>query len=85
MLSRRDRVKTYSPAWLGDLAGGLTLSRRIGEGIIIGEGDTECVVIVEESAGGSVTLRLLAGPQVYILRAEIEEDEDEGPGNKGNR
>ena len=84
MLSRRDRVKTYSPAWLGDLAGGLTLRRRIGEGIVIGEGDTDCVVIVEESAGGSVTLRLLAGPQVYILRAEIEEDQDQDQ-EKGNR
>ena len=52
---------------------------------MIGEGDTECIVIVEESAGGSVTLRLLAGPQVYILRAEIEEEEDEGLGTTGNR
>ena len=52
-------------------AGGLWLTRNVGEEIIIGEGEHEVVIVVEAASGGRAQLRILAGPQIKIQRAEL--------------
>lgn len=59
--------------------GGLVINRRIGEEIVIGEGENEAVVVVEAASGGRVQLRIVAGDNVRIRRAEtiLKEYENE--------
>lgn len=52
-------------------AGGLWLTRAVGEEIIIGEGENEIVIVVETASGGRAQLRILAGPNIKIQRAEL--------------
>lgn len=52
-------------------AGGLRLTRCVGEEIIINEGEHETVVVVEAAAGGRAELRIIAGPNIKIQRAEL--------------
>jgi carbon storage regulator CsrA len=50
---------------------GLVLTRKVGEAVIIGDGLIE--VIVTESKGGKVKLKISAPPPLLILRKEIFE------------
>lgn len=63
-------------------AGGLWLTRSVGEEIIIGEGENEVVIVVEAASGGRTQLRLLAGPHITIQRAELRwsttDDQEKG-------
>lgn len=50
---------------------GLVLSRKVGQEVIIGTGDSEVVVIVEYASGSTARLRIIAGGNVPIRRPEI--------------
>ena len=63
---------TYGPAF-----GGLYLNRKVGEELVIGEGEHECVICVEAAAGGRVSLRITAGPSVRIDRSEIRKERNQ--------
>jgi len=63
---------TYGPAF-----GGLYLNRKVGEELVIGEGENECVICVEAAAGGRVSLRITAGPNVRIDRSEIRRERNQ--------
>jgi len=63
---------TYGPSF-----GGLYLNRKVGEELVIGEGENECVIMVEAAAGGRVSLRITAGPNVRIDRSEIRKERNQ--------
>ena len=59
----------------------LVLARRVGESIVIGEGDKQVVVTVQQIKGSQVRLSLQAPPAVRIWRAELRplpEDKNAG-------
>ena len=70
------RYNSYAPA-----NGGLWMTRCVGEEIIIGEGDNEAVIVIESAAGGRVQLRVVAGANVPIVRAELRWSVRKGEGN----
>lgn len=53
------------------MRGSLTLSRRIGESIIIGEGDDAAVVTVVKRCDGRLVLQVKAPNHVRIDRSEV--------------
>lgn len=52
----------------------LALSRRVGETIVIGEGDRAVTVTVVEVRGNKVRLAIAAPHDVAIDRAEVHEE-----------
>ena len=63
----------------GPNIGGLTLTRRAGEEIILNQGtDSETVIVVEAAAGGRAQLRIIAPRHVTI-------DRDSPPGEPVKR
>jgi sRNA-binding carbon storage regulator CsrA len=65
-------MTAYGPSF-----GGLYLNRKVGEELVIGEGENECVICVEAAAGGRVSLRITAGPSVRIDRSEIRKERNQ--------
>lgn len=50
----------------------LVLARKVGERIIIGEGDDQIVLVVLRIDGNRVRLGLDAGDHIHIIRGELE-------------
>lgn len=55
---------------------GLLLYRKIGEQFVIGSGDNEAIITVEEARAGRCAVRIIAGKGVRILRMELVEQEE---------
>ena len=52
---------------------GLLLYRKIGESFVIGTGDNEVLITIEEARGSRAGLRILAGKNIPILRSELQD------------
>ena len=52
---------------------GLLLYRKIGESFVIGTGDNEVLITIEEASGSRAGLRILAGKNIPILRSELQD------------
>ncbi|MHC4913566.1 MAG: carbon storage regulator [Planctomycetota bacterium] len=52
----------------------LVLSRKVGERIVIGEGEDQIVLVVVDIKGGRIRLGIEAGDHIHILRGELHLD-----------
>lgn len=50
----------------------LVLSRKVGEEIVIGEGENRIVLVIVAINGNRVRLRIKAGDHIKILRGELD-------------
>jgi sRNA-binding carbon storage regulator CsrA len=69
------------------IEGGLTLTRREGQSFVMSARNGQALVdgqievqVVEVRPGGSVKLKILAPPDVLILRSELKQAEESPPG-----
>ena len=52
---------------------GLLLYRKIGESFVVGTGDNEVLITIEEARGSRAGLRILSGKNIPILRSELQD------------
>lgn len=57
----------------------LVLSRKTDETVVIGEGDSQVVLVITRISGNRVTLGLQAARHVKIIRGELERYEPARP------
>lgn len=51
---------------------GLKIWRKDGESVIIGSGENEIEIIVDETSSSKCCIRIIAGKNVAILRKELQ-------------